>query len=127
MDQLPVPKRIKDYLKTPNYYSENITEEDDENELAEPDFTAKPSEAEQVLETPQDFAAAMWSFFIYIKSLNTLEKLPFYTSGRKVLYPYETIFLVNKRFRAFEKLQNSSRKKNPPKMDQQLTKSTADP
>ena len=24
VDQLPVPKRIMDYLKTPNYYSENI-------------------------------------------------------------------------------------------------------
>lgn len=24
VDQLPVPKRIKNYLKTPNYYSENI-------------------------------------------------------------------------------------------------------
>ena len=30
VDQLPVPKRIKDYLKTPNYYSENIAEENEE-------------------------------------------------------------------------------------------------
>ena len=36
VDQLPVPKRIMDYLKTPNYYSENIedhTEEENENEI----------------------------------------------------------------------------------------------
>ena len=37
VDQLPVPKRIMDYLKTPNYYSENIEdhpdpEENNENE-----------------------------------------------------------------------------------------------
>ena len=31
VDQLPVPKRIKDYLKTPNYYSENIEDTDEES------------------------------------------------------------------------------------------------
>ena len=54
VDQLPVPKRIKDYLKTPNYYSENITlEEDNENELdaaAVKDFTtAKPEQTVEPL------------------------------------------------------------------------------
>ena len=33
VDQLPVPKRIKDYLKTPNYYSENIEENEETDEL----------------------------------------------------------------------------------------------
>ena len=39
VDQLPVPKRIMDYLKTPNYYSENIEdhpekeEEQNENQI----------------------------------------------------------------------------------------------
>ena len=33
VDQLPVPKRIKDYLKTPNYYSENIEENEEADEL----------------------------------------------------------------------------------------------
>ena len=32
VDQLPVPKQIKDYLKTPNYYSETYIEEAEENE-----------------------------------------------------------------------------------------------
>lgn len=27
VEQLPVPNRIKEYLKTPNYYSENIEED----------------------------------------------------------------------------------------------------
>ena len=30
VDQLPVPKQIKDYLKTPNYYSETYIEEAEE-------------------------------------------------------------------------------------------------
>ena len=48
VDQLPVPKRIKDYLKTPNYYSENITEEEEDEE--------KPIDEST---TPEDYAAAM--------------------------------------------------------------------
>ena len=52
VDQLPVPKRIKDYLKTPNYYSENITEEE-EDEIAEEE---KPIDETT---TPEDYAAAM--------------------------------------------------------------------
>ena len=37
VDQLPVPKRIKDYLKTPNYYSENeaIEETEESTELSD--------------------------------------------------------------------------------------------
>ena len=36
VDQLPVPKRIKEYLKTPNYYSENeaIEEAEESTELS---------------------------------------------------------------------------------------------
>ena len=36
VDQLPVPKRIKEYLKTPNYYSENeaIEEVEESTELS---------------------------------------------------------------------------------------------
>jgi hypothetical protein len=30
VEQLPVPKRIKEYLNTPNYYSENIEEPEEE-------------------------------------------------------------------------------------------------
>ena len=33
VEQLPVPKRIKDYLKTPNYYSETYIEEAEEAEV----------------------------------------------------------------------------------------------
>ena len=33
MEQLPVPKRIMDYLKTPNYYSENIEDPEEENKV----------------------------------------------------------------------------------------------
>ena len=34
VDQLPVPTHIKEYLKTPNYYSENLNnvEDDQKNE-----------------------------------------------------------------------------------------------
>ena len=35
VDQLPVPKRIKEYLKTPNYYSEkleDVVENDNDND-----------------------------------------------------------------------------------------------
>lgn len=35
VDQLPVPKQIKDYLKTPNYYSETYIEEAEEEVTAE--------------------------------------------------------------------------------------------
>ena len=45
VDQLPVPKRIKDYLKTPNYYSENITEEEEDDEV-EVDIDIKSPETE---------------------------------------------------------------------------------
>lgn len=57
VDQLPVPKRIKDYLKTPNYYSENITEEEEEDEV-EVDIKS-PEAEERPLEDTQDYAAAM--------------------------------------------------------------------
>ena len=46
VDHLPVPNRIKDYLKTPNYYSENINIE--EHELEEDIEASK--ESDQVIE-----------------------------------------------------------------------------
>lgn len=58
VDQLPVPKRIKDYLKTPNYYSENITEEEEEEDEVEVDIKS-PEAEERPLEDTQDYAAAM--------------------------------------------------------------------
>ena len=60
VDQLPVPKRIKDYLKTPNYYSENITEEEEEDEV-DIDIKSPEAEAEEErpLEDTQNYAAAM--------------------------------------------------------------------
>ena len=58
VDQLPVPKRIKDYLKTPNYYSENITEEEEEDEV-EVDIKSPEAEEERPLEDTQNYAAAM--------------------------------------------------------------------
>ena len=64
VDQLPVPKRIKDYLKTPNYYSENITEEEEEDEV-EVDIDIKSPEAAE--EDTQNYAAAMWSFFFSLQ------------------------------------------------------------
>ena len=62
VDQLPVPKRIKDYLKTPNYYSENITEEEEEDEVeVDIDIKSPETEAEEErpLEDTQNYAAAM--------------------------------------------------------------------
>ena len=68
VDQLPVPKRIKDYLKTPNYYSENITEEEEDDEV-DIDIKSPETEAEEErpLEDTQNYAAAMWSFFFSLQ------------------------------------------------------------
>jgi len=57
VDQLPVPKRIKDYLKTPNYYSENITEEEEEE--VELDIKSPEAEERPLEDTTQNYAAAM--------------------------------------------------------------------
>ena len=52
-----MPKRIKDYLKTPNYYSENITEEEEDE--VEVDIKSPEAEEERPLEDTQNYAAAM--------------------------------------------------------------------
>ena len=69
VDQLPVPKRIKDYLKTPNYYSENITEEEEDEVEVDIDIKSPETEAEEErpLEDTQNHAAAMWSFFFSLQ------------------------------------------------------------
>ena len=59
VDQLPVPKRIKDYLKTPNYYSENITEEEEEEEEVDLDIKSPEAEERPLEDTTQNYAAAM--------------------------------------------------------------------
>ena len=49
VDQLPVPKRIKDYLKTPNYYSENIEDiegEEEEEKVSMPNQESNEPEVE---------------------------------------------------------------------------------
>ena len=55
VDQLPVPKRIMDYLKTPNYYSENIEDPEEENQVnqignVQPTNNGQEQEAELVPE-----------------------------------------------------------------------------
>lgn len=47
VEQLPVPNRIKDYLKTPNYYSENIEEDGEIQEVASLALKENP-EASQI-------------------------------------------------------------------------------
>ena len=59
VDQLPVPKRIKDYLKTPNYYSENITEEEEDEVDIDIKSPEAEAEEERPLEDTQNYAAAM--------------------------------------------------------------------
>ena len=53
VDQLPVPKRIMDYLKTPNYYSENIEdhpekeEEQNENQIVTSQETSEVANVDE--------------------------------------------------------------------------------
>lgn len=49
LDQLPVPSRIKKYLNTPFYYSEQIAESEESSEanLEQPEDNNEESEAER--------------------------------------------------------------------------------
>ena len=56
VDQLQVPKRIKEYLKTRNYFSENIEDpEEDEEAEAEAELAAAvAAEGEKDRSNPED-------------------------------------------------------------------------
>ena len=90
VDQLPVPKRIKDYLKTPNYYSENITEEEEEE--VELDIKSPEAEERPLEDTTQNYAAAMWSFFFLFTKKNAEYKIEIPFSNNILSYYKSSLF-----------------------------------